>query len=80
MADLIAQFLRAVDEAGDRVIPESALAGGVAEDQQAQFDAFLAQLEQAGLIEDVSPEAAGRRFVHVAVTDTGRTYVADQGA
>jgi hypothetical protein len=79
MADLIAQFLQAVDEAGGRVIPESALAGGVTEDQQPQFDLFLAQLELAGLLEDVSPQAAGRRFVHVAVTDAGRRYVADQG-
>jgi DNA-binding MarR family transcriptional regulator len=80
MADLIAEFLHAVDGAGERVIPESALAGGVAEEQQAQFDAFLAQLEAAGLIVDVSPAEVGRRFVHVAVTDAGRRYVADQGA
>jgi DNA-binding MarR family transcriptional regulator len=80
MADLIAEFLHAVDGAGERVIPESALAGGVAEEQQAQFDAFLAQLEAAGLIVDVSPAEVGRRFVHVAVTDAGRQYVADQGA
>ncbi|MDL5154713.1 hypothetical protein [Actinomycetospora termitidis] len=79
MADLIAGFLAAVADAGDRVIPESALEGGVTEDQQPQFDAFLAQLEAAGLITDVSPDAAGRRFIHVAVTPEGQRYIDENG-